>query len=103
ERAEHKKARGAIMTFGGGIHKCAGMNFAQNEILTITAHLFQRFEMQLVPGDENPTVERGLGACRPQETRIRFRRRKLDEFVPANIIEEALEAGCPHMARMMHK
>ncbi len=31
----------SIVGFGGGVHKCTGMNFAKNEMAVITALLFK--------------------------------------------------------------
>ncbi|MEL7529730.1 MAG: cytochrome P450 [Bacteroidota bacterium] len=98
ERKEDKKHRNTIIGFGGGVHKCTGMNFAINEMLVIALHFLQRFELTLET--QNPTIERGMGANRPSETWIRYRRRKAEELVSDSVIEEALEAGCPHMQKM---
>ena len=72
-REEDKVSRFALIGFGGGIHKCAGMNFANQEMFVITSLFFQQFDAELLTPD--PQVERGLGASRPTETRIRFRRK----------------------------
>jgi sterol 14alpha-demethylase len=73
ERAEDRRHRFALIGFGGGAHKCAGMNFANNEMMTITALLFQQFELQLLT--PNPGISYGLGAVRPQPTRLAYRRK----------------------------
>jgi sterol 14-demethylase len=70
---EDKQHRFALIGFGGGIHKCAGMNFANNEMAIITALLFQQFDLELVSQD--PQVEFGLGAARPTRTIVRYRRK----------------------------
>ncbi len=75
DRAEDKKDRFALFGFGGGTHKCTGMNFANNEMTIITALLFQQFDVELVT--PNPGIERGLGASRPQKTIIRYQRKAL--------------------------
>jgi sterol 14alpha-demethylase len=72
-REEHKQHRFTLIGFGGGTHKCMGMNFANNEMMIITALLFQQFEVDLLT--EAPAITRGLGANRPAETWIRYRRR----------------------------
>ncbi|MAU01596.1 MAG: hypothetical protein CL608_31035 [Anaerolineaceae bacterium] len=74
DRAEDKQHRFGLFGFGGGMHKCTGMNFANNEMIIITALLFREFELELVTKDTQ--IERGLGASRPTETIIRYRRRK---------------------------
>ncbi|MFK7924085.1 MAG: cytochrome P450 [Bacteroidia bacterium] len=98
ERKEDKQHRNTIVGFGGGVHKCTGMNFAINEMLVIALHLLQRFELTLET--KSPKVERGLGANRPSETWVRYRRRTAEELLTETVIEEALEAGCPHMQKM---
>ncbi|MDQ7028547.1 MAG: cytochrome P450 [Ardenticatenia bacterium] len=72
-REEDKADRFALIGFGGGIHKCAGMNFANQEMFVITALLFQQFDVELLT--PSPSVERGLGASRPTPTWIRLKRK----------------------------
>ncbi len=65
----------AIMGFGGGIHKCAGMNFAKNEMAVIVGLLFQQFEVNLL--SEHVYKVTGTGAQRPSEVRIHYRRKPI--------------------------
>ena len=61
ERAEDKSHRYAWMPFGGGVHKCIGLYFAQIEIKTIMHHLLRNFDWS-VPEDYRWTLEpRSLG------------------------------------------
>jgi sterol 14-demethylase len=69
-RAEDAKHRFAMIGFGGGGHKCAGMNFANNEMLIITALTFQRLHLEMVT--EQVGVDFGLGAVRPTPTILRY-------------------------------
>jgi sterol 14-demethylase len=71
-REEDRQHRFAMIGFGGGVHKCAGMNFANTEMMMITALLFQQFELELVTVD--PGINYGLGASRPEKTVIKYRR-----------------------------
>ena len=73
ERQEDKQHRFLMSGFGGGVHKCTGMNFAVNEMMVITALLFQQFDLSLVT--ENPTVYHGMGASKPNSTVIRYKRK----------------------------
>ncbi len=73
DRTEDRKHRFNIIDFGGGIHKCAGMNFANNEMTVITSLLFQQFDLELVTPD--PHVTYGMGASRPEKTIICYRRK----------------------------
>lgn len=72
-REEDKADRFALIGFGGGGHKCTGMNFANNEISVITARLLQQFDLELVT--KNPRVSHGVGAAKPTSTIIRYRRK----------------------------
>jgi sterol 14alpha-demethylase len=72
-REEDKRHRFSLITFGGGVHKCAGMNFAYQEMTIITALLLQQFDLELLTTD--PKVEVGMGASRPERTIISYRRK----------------------------
>ncbi len=73
DRAEDKQDRYSMIGFGGGMHKCTGMNFANNEMIIVVTLLFQQFDVELVT--KNPGVERGLGANRPHKTILRYKRK----------------------------
>lgn len=89
-REEDKSDRFALIGFGGGGHKCTGMNFANNEITVITTLLLQQFDLELVT--RKPEVARGTGANRPTPTIIRYRRKPL---VARQGETTQAEAGCP--------
>jgi sterol 14-demethylase len=72
DREEDRQHRFAMIPFGGGVHKCTGMNFANNEMMVINALLFQQFAVELVTKD--PPVFYGMGAARPDKTVIRYQR-----------------------------
>jgi sterol 14alpha-demethylase len=63
----------AIMGFGGGRHKCTGINFAKNEMAIILAKLFGRFDLELIT--PSPYVMTGYGANRPSPTLVRYQKR----------------------------
>ncbi|MBK8027059.1 MAG: cytochrome P450 [Chloroflexi bacterium] len=63
----------AIIGFGGGVHKCTGMNFAKNEMAVITSMLFQQFDVELLSREIH--VVSGNGANHPSEVRVRYRRK----------------------------
>jgi sterol 14-demethylase len=69
ERAEGKNPF-AIVGFGGGIHKCTGMNFAKNEMAIITAHLFRQYDLQLISNDIR--VVQGNGANHPSKVLVSY-------------------------------
>lgn len=72
ERGEGKNPF-TIVGFGGGIHKCTGMNFAKNEMTIITALLLQTFDLELLSKDIR--VVQGAGANHPSKTLIAYRRK----------------------------
>lgn len=85
----------AIIGFGGGIHKCTGMNFAKNEMAIIIALFFQQFDVELLSQDIQ--VVTGNGANRPSAVRVRYQRKPLTALTDAATIREAVAAGCPHI------
>lgn len=72
ERGEGKSPWHSV-GFGGGVHKCTGMNFAKNEMAIIVARLLKQFEIERLTPETH--VVRGLGASRPSSTRFRLTRR----------------------------
>lgn len=50
ERAEHKNHRYAWCPFGGGVHKCIGMHFAEMQIKAILFQLLPKYRMAIKPG-----------------------------------------------------
>lgn len=89
DRAEDKQHRFGLFGFGGGMHKCTGMNFANNEMTIITALMLRQFELELVTQDTK--ILRGLGANRPTPTVIRYRRRETTDSQESG--ERGLEAS----------
>jgi sterol 14alpha-demethylase len=85
----------ALVSFGGGMHKCTGMNFAKNEMAVITTLLFQQFELELETQDTHTLSD--MGANRPSQTWIRYRRKPLQSLLDEKTIQEATAAGCPHI------
>lgn len=71
ERA--RRHRLALIGFGGGHHKCTGMNFANWEMAVILALVHQQYEVELAGAP--PVTVVGVGASRPSEARLRYRRR----------------------------
>lgn len=92
ERGEGKNTF-SIVGFGGGIHKCTGMNFAKNEMAVITSLLFQQFDLELLSQEIH--VVAGHGANHPSAVLVRYKRKPLSELKYGTTIHEAV--GCPHM------
>lgn len=54
ERAEDKGHRMAWTPFGGGVHKCIGLYFAQMQIKTVMHHLLRNYEWSVPAGYTMP-------------------------------------------------
>lgn len=54
ERAEHKKHFYQWVPFGGGHHKCLGLNFAEIQSKVFLYHFLRRYEVSIKPGYEMP-------------------------------------------------
>lgn len=54
ERAEHKRHRFGYVPFGGGVHKCLGMRFAELEVRGILAHALRTRRWRVDPGYRMP-------------------------------------------------
>lgn len=63
----------SLIGFGGGRHKCPGMNFANTEIMMIAALLVNQVDLELLTPD--PGTDLGMGASRPRAARIRYCRK----------------------------
>lgn len=98
DREEDKKHRFTITGFGGGVHKCTGMNFANNEMMVITSLLFQQFDLELLTPDPRPST--GLGFNSPEQALIAYRRKKNLEAISPEVMAQAIAAGCPHLTQL---
>jgi sterol 14-demethylase len=87
-REEHRQDQFALIGFGGGMHKCAGMNFAVNEMMITVALLFQQFDLELATGSLK--VEYEAGASRPRKVVVRYRRRHNLPLVTAERVVETV-------------
>jgi sterol 14-demethylase len=72
-RAEDRQHPFALIGFGGGMHKCAGMHLALHEMSMIISLLLQQYDLELVTPDPQPTTE--MRAARPTLCWVRYRRR----------------------------
>lgn len=52
ERSEHKKDMFQYLPFGGGAHKCLGVNFAEIQTKIFLFHLLKRYHVDANPGRE---------------------------------------------------
>lgn len=58
-RAEHKKHRYAFAPFGGGAHKCIGMNYGRLEVKTVLHRMLRRYRMELARPGYQPRWDYG--------------------------------------------
>lgn len=73
ERLEGSKTY-SLIGFGGGAHRCAGVNFAKMEIKILIAKLIQNYDMELLT--KNPKPQSGIDTAWPESPcNIRFTRR----------------------------
>ncbi len=83
----------SLVGFGGGMHRCAGVNFARMEMKVILAILLQHYEMELI--DEVKPIA-GAGTYWPaQPCRVRYKKRDRGTAAGASVAELAKAAGCP--------
>ncbi|MBU6392986.1 MAG: cytochrome P450 [Sphingomonadales bacterium] len=84
----------SLIGFGGGVHRCAGVNFARMEMKVLLAVLIQHYDMELL--DEVKPIA-GAGTYWPaQPCRVRYKRRALDaSTAAADVASLAKAAGCP--------
>lgn len=64
-RAEDRRHRYAWIPFGGGVHKCIGMHFADNQIKLVLFHLLRQYEWQLA-ASQTPQIE-WIPICHPRD------------------------------------
>lgn len=92
ERAEDKRPY-SLIGFGGGTHRCAGVNFANQEMKVILTLLLQRYELKLL--DTSPQPVAGARTKWPQSPcRVRYRLRE-HRRVPRPWIPPEQPARCP--------
>jgi sterol 14-demethylase len=82
DRAEDRKARFALITFGGGKHGCLGMTFAYLQIKAIWSILLRRFGLELIDCRPEPNYSTFVVGPK-QPCRIRYQRRHPVRCAPA--------------------
>jgi sterol 14-demethylase len=74
DRQEDRSHPYALVGFGGGPHKCLGMNFAYTEMKVIFSLLLKRFDLELL--DTDPQSDTSAATSRPaRPCRIRYQKR----------------------------
>ena len=93
ESGEAQIESNSLIGFGGGMHRCAGVNFARMEMKVLIAVLLQHYDMELI--DPVKPIA-GAGTYWPaQPCRVRYRKRDRGTAVGADIAALAKAAGCP--------
>jgi sterol 14-demethylase len=93
EREDAQIESNSLVGFGGGVHRCAGVNFARMEMKVVLAVLLQNYDMELL--DEVKPIA-GAGTYWPaQPCRVRYKKRACSDAKGADIAEVAKAAGCP--------
>lgn len=93
EREDAQIESNSLVGFGGGVHRCAGVNFARMEMKVVLAVLLQNYDMELL--DEVKPIA-GAGTYWPaQPCRVRYKKRARGDAKGADIAEMAKAAGCP--------
>lgn len=83
----------SLIGFGGGMHRCAGVNFARMEMKVLVAVLLQNYDMELL--DEVKPIA-GAGTYWPaQPCRVRYTKRTRGQEAGADVAALAKAAGCP--------
>jgi sterol 14-demethylase len=73
DRAEDKHPY-SLIGFGGGTHRCAGMNFAYLEMKIIVTLLLRRYDLELL--DQARPTTAPTTRCPASPCRVRYRRRR---------------------------
>ncbi len=94
EREDSQTVSNSLIGFGGGMHRCAGVNFARMEMKIVVALLLQHFDMELI--DEVRPVS-GVATMWPaQPCRVRYQKRGARGTAgAADVGALARAAGCP--------
>lgn len=61
ERAEDRKHKHAWIPFGGGAHKCLGLNFADIQVKLVLFHLLKNYKISVQPNYEMPFQPAPIG------------------------------------------
>jgi sterol 14-demethylase len=91
DRQEHRKARHAIITFGGGKHACIGMTFAYLQVKAIWSVLLRRFELELIDAEPAPNYATFVVGPKPP-CRLRYKRRATRKLFD-NLASTAVHSG----------
>jgi sterol 14alpha-demethylase len=93
EREDAQIESNSLVGFGGGMHRCAGVNFARMEMKVILAVLLQHYEFELM--DEVKPIA-GAGTYWPaQPCRVRYKKRVRGDAKGVSVADLAKAAGCP--------
>jgi sterol 14-demethylase len=66
-----------FIAFGGGLHKCTGVNFASTEMAIIMALLFREYDLELMTPYDQIGVKR-TGSSKPGKATVRYQKRRVN-------------------------
>lgn len=93
EREDAQIESNSLIGFGGGMHRCAGVNFARLEMKVVLAVLLQHYEFELL--DEVRPIAGAATYWPAQPCRVRYSKRDRGSAGPADAAALAKAAGCP--------
>ncbi len=73
ERFAQKQENYSLVGFGGGVHRCAGVNFAYLEMRVLLTILLQYYDFELMNKDPQPL--KGAKTKWPEPTKVRYKKR----------------------------
>ncbi|MEM7334684.1 MAG: cytochrome P450 [Chloroflexota bacterium] len=73
ERCEHAQHKNTLTGFGGGMHRCWGMNFANYEMAVIIALLLKTYDMEITP---MPFKQKKIAGIWRPDVHVEFKTKK---------------------------
>ena len=93
ERGDAQIESNSLIGFGGGMHRCAGVNFARLEMKVVLAVLLQHYDFELL--DEVRPIAGAATYWPAQPCRVRYSKRDRGAAKGADVAALAKAAGCP--------
>jgi sterol 14-demethylase len=93
EREDAQIESNSLIGFGGGMHRCAGVNFARLEMKVVLAVLLQHYDFELL--DEVRPIAGAATYWPAQPCRVRYSSRDRGNAAGGDMAALAKAAGCP--------
>lgn len=103
ERFETKQKPHTLIGFGGGVHRCTGVNFAYLEMKVVLTMLLQYYNFELI--DKKPVSVQGAKTKWPKAPcRVKYKKKENAVDIDKSILEMLMKTGdiskCPfHQAQ----